>query len=132
MTTNAPGGDDRADAEPPGSSAAEPAPAADILPPPGTPDPVEGIPDPVYRAADVVDPASVRRAPRYSRFAVTGLLLGLLAAAVLALLPVPDPFASAGTLMLVLGIVLGGVGALVGLLVAVLAERRSLRGRERR
>lgn len=69
----------------------------------------------------VADVARVRRAPRYRAFVWTGVLLGVLVALV--------RFAVVGTGHVgaaLLGLVVAaGVGALLGTLVAVLADRRA-------
>ena len=65
--------------------------------------------------------ARVRR-PRYVPFLVTGLTLGLLATVVLAL-TTADGVGSTRRVVLYLGILLGGLGALAGGAVAVWLER---------
>ncbi|MEE6271732.1 hypothetical protein [Georgenia wangjunii] len=80
----------------------------------------------------LIDPATLRRAPRYGRFAFVGVLLGALASLVLALLPGGGSDLGTGTLFLLLFIALGSLGALLGALAAVLAERRSVRRRPAR
>src|SRR5699024_1575810 len=85
---------------------------------------------PVARVADVADPSRVRRAPRYGRFGLAGFLVGAVLS--LALTFVPDALEiSRGSLFLVLLIGLGTVGVLAGLTWALVADRRSLRGRGR-
>jgi hypothetical protein len=66
-------------------------------------------------------PARVRR-PRYVAFLVTGMAVGLLATVVLSL-SVRDSAGSTTRLLLYLGILLGGLGALAGGGVAVWLER---------
>ena len=66
-------------------------------------------------------PARVRR-PRYVPFLVTGMAVGLLATVILSL-SVRDSVGSATRLLLYLGILLGGLGALAGGSVAVWLER---------
>lgn len=63
------------------------------------------------------------RTPRYLRFLVTGALAGLLAATVLVLVR-GDLVDSPTILFLYLSLVLSGVGALLGAVVAVLLEAR--------
>jgi hypothetical protein len=65
--------------------------------------------------------ARVRR-PRYVPFLVTGLAVGLLATVVLAL-TTADSVGSTRRVVLYLGILLGGLGALAGGAVAVWLER---------
>jgi hypothetical protein len=69
------------------------------------------------------EPARVRR-PRYVPFLVTGLVVGLIATVILALTSA-DSAGSPGRLMLYLGIMLGGLGALAGGAVAVWLERHA-------
>jgi hypothetical protein len=74
-------------------------------------------------------PASLRRAPRYKSFVWTGLLVGLVAATVL-VLAVPrqgDSGVGTGTVWALLALGLGMAGALLGALVALLADRSSRR-----
>jgi hypothetical protein len=66
-------------------------------------------------------PARVRR-PRYVPFLVTGMAVGLLATVVLSL-SVRDSVGSTARLLVYLGILLGGLGALAGGGVAVWLER---------
>jgi len=68
-------------------------------------------------------PARVRR-PRYMAFLVTGMVVGLLATVVLSL-SVRDSVGSTTRLLLYLGILLGGLGALAGGGVAVWLERNA-------
>lgn len=132
-------------------SAAEPeAPRVDVSPDEEAPVAVEQAPDepdpdagstlersgedddPLDRDEIVVDAKQVRRAPRYGRFATVGGLLGVVAGFVSA------PFASydePGMVMdvwglaLLLAAILAPVGILLGLLLALLADRRSRRER---
>ena len=64
------------------------------------------------------------RRPRYVAFLVTGAVVGLIATVVLAL-SAGDNVDSTRRLMLYLGILLGGVGALAGGGVAVWLERNA-------
>ena len=68
------------------------------------------------------EPARVRRRPRYVAFLVTGTGVGLLAAVVLSL-KVRDSVDSTARVLVYLGILLGGLGALAGGAVAVWLER---------
>lgn len=89
----------------------------------------------------VATPARVRRAPRYRAFVVTGALLGLVVAVVLVavlgddralegvgggMLPLLD---GVGGVRAVVGTAGAILGALVGGVVALLADRRSRRSR---
>jgi hypothetical protein len=67
------------------------------------------------------EPTRIRR-PRYVPFLGTGLVVGLLATVILALTSA-DSAGSPRRLMLYLGILLGGLGALAGGAVAVWLER---------
>ncbi|WP_127573846.1 hypothetical protein [Georgenia faecalis] len=104
--------------EEPAVAGEEPAPA-----PPAAEEPGE---EPAVRTA-VVDPATLRRAPRYGRFAGVGVLLGALVAFGVAFLG--DSELGRGTIFLLLLVGLGSLGALVGALLAVRADRRSVRDR---
>ena len=66
-------------------------------------------------------PAQIRR-PRYVAFLVTGMAVGLLATIVLSL-SVRDSVDSTARVLVYLGILLGGLGALAGGAVAVWLER---------
>ncbi|MDF9875204.1 hypothetical protein [Cellulosimicrobium cellulans] len=82
---------------------------------------------------DVVDPATVRRAPRYGRFFAVGIVLG----AVLGLAlggawlqsPAAEPVFKPGVYFTVILVTCAALGAGVAGLWAVVADRRSLRGR---
>ncbi len=78
----------------------------------------------VERAA----PETVRRAPRYGRFALAGVLVGAFAAALAAVVGPPGEVLGRGAIFLLLFLLLGSVGALVGAVLAVLADRRSRPG----
>jgi hypothetical protein len=67
------------------------------------------------------EPSRIRR-PRYVPFLGTGLVVGLLATVILAVTSA-DSAGSTRRLMLYLGILLGGLGALAGGAVAVWLER---------
>lgn len=79
-----------------------------------------------------LDPATLRRAPRYGRFTFAGALVAAVLAVVAVLLPVGASELDTGTL---LGLVLIGfvpVGVLAGLALAVALDRRSARAADRR
>ncbi|WP_454777771.1 hypothetical protein [Georgenia muralis] len=83
------------------------------------------------RVADVVDPATVRQAPRIGRFILLGAVLGTALAAVLALAtPASELDRSDLFWFLLLG--LAPVGALTGAVVALVLDRRSFRARSAR
>ena len=67
------------------------------------------------------EPTRIRR-PRYVSFLATGLVVGLIATVILAVTSA-DSVGSTGRLILYLGILLGGLGALAGGAVAVWLER---------
>lgn len=79
----------------------------------------------------MVDPSTIRRSPRYLAFAFAGAAIGAVLALVLAVLPIGSSATSTGTLigLLMLGFVPAGV--LVGLITAVVLDRRSVRGVDR-
>ncbi|WP_448073603.1 hypothetical protein [Georgenia yuyongxinii] len=94
-------------------------------PGPGGTAPEEG---PLYRVADVVDPETVRHAPRFGRFVLLGVVLGALLALALAVLTPPSDLARSDLFwLLFLG--LGVTGGMAGLGVAVVLDRRSWRRR---
>lgn len=84
-----------------------------------------------YLLSEIADPATVRRAPRFSRFLVLGAFLGLIAAALVTLLS-RDSALSDGNLFGLLLIAFVPVGILLGGGAAVLLDRRSIRRRDRR
>ncbi|KAE8764619.1 hypothetical protein [Georgenia thermotolerans] len=114
-------------APPPGApSGAEPAAAE---PPAGAPPAAESAgtepaAEPEYRVADLVDRSTVRRAPRFGRFVLAGILVGAVVSAGLAVLSPSDHLARSDLFWL-LFLSLGAAGALAGLGVAVFLDRRS-------
>jgi hypothetical protein len=82
---------------------------------------------------DVIDPATVRRAPRYKAFFWTGALVGIVLGLALALYLVNSPSGAAmmkpGVYITVLTAFVTMVTTLLAGLFALLADRRSLRGR---
>lgn len=79
------------------------------------------------RVAAVADPARVRRAPRFGRFAFAGVVLGAIIAFALAAFGTENPVLDTGGLFLLLWIFLGSLGALVFCGLAVWLDRRSAR-----
>jgi len=78
--------------------------------------------------AALAAPSTTRKAPRYGRFALAGVLVGALVSALAAILgPEPENL-SRGTIFLLVFLALGSLGALTGVLLAIAADRRSLRG----
>ncbi len=86
---------------------------------------------PLYRVADVVDPGTVRHAPRFGRFILVGILVGALLSFLLTLVPGAGDLARSDLFWL-LFISFGSLGALGGAVVALWLDRRSLRGRAAR
>ncbi|MFC8799982.1 hypothetical protein ACFT2C_19780 [Promicromonospora sp. NPDC057138] len=82
---------------------------------------------------DVIDPATVRRAPRYKAFFWTGALIGIVLGLALSLYLVSTPSGAAmmkpGVYITVLTAFVTMVTTLLAGLFAVIADRRSLRGR---
>ena len=73
--------------------------------------------------------STLRRAPRFGRFALAGVAIGAFLAAAAAILGPPGDVLGRGAIFLLLFLALGSAGLLIAGLVAVLAERRSLRRR---
>ncbi|MBN0039293.1 hypothetical protein JN535_03770 [Cellulosimicrobium cellulans] len=82
---------------------------------------------------DVVDPATVRRAPRYGRFFAVGIVLGTVLGFGIGgawlQSPAAAPVFKPGVYFTVIVVTCAALGAGVAGLWAVLADRRSLRGR---
>jgi len=70
-------------------------------------------------------PRKVRRSPRFTRFLVSGGIVGLLVGFVLSLIGHPDTRYDASAALGFLGLVCAGLGVLVGGIIAVLLDRRS-------
>lgn len=66
----------------------------------------------------------VRRHPRYSRFLLTGGVVGVVVAVIAGLAGSPDPGQSRGPLIGYLAVLLGLLGALLGGVVALVLDRR--------
>jgi hypothetical protein len=81
------------------------------------------------RPTKVVARSTLRRAPRLGRFVLAGVLVGAFLAATAAVLGPPGAILGRGAIFLLVFLALGTAGAVTGGLVAVLAERRSLRRR---
>ncbi len=96
----------------------EPAPAPSAVPRPA--------PTSTSTSTSTAARATLRRAPRFGRFAGVGILLGAVLAALAALLGPPGTTLGRGAIFLLLFLALGSLGALVGSLLAVVADRRSL------
>lgn len=79
------------------------------------------------------DPATLRRAPRYGRFAITGVIFGIVAcaAAVLLFAEPTEHFGLFGVFM-ILAVFVAPVCALVACLLALLVERRGRSARTKR
>lgn len=84
---------------------------------------------PTVRVVDVADPSRVRRAPRYGRFAFAGLLLAVVVSFGLTFVPGAETGLTRRNLFFLLLLGLGSLGILLGLLVALWTDRRSLRRR---
>lgn len=76
---------------------------------------------------ELVDPAAVRRAPRFRAFLWTGALVGLVLGLVVGLIVFPSD--DRGWTLAIFVTELAAAGVLIGAVVAVLLDRRSLRGR---
>lgn len=114
------------------TSSPEPAPAASSAPSPDLPGTPQADADaPVVRAADVADASRRRRAPRYGRFVLVGLLVAAALSLALTFVPVAEYEISRRDLFLLLLLSLGTVGVLAGLAWALASDRRSLRRQKR-
>lgn len=78
----------------------------------------------VVRAADVVDPAAVRRAPRFRSFVLAGVLSGLILGLIIGLIVFREP-QNRTFLVLMLMVDLALITTLIALIWAVVSERRS-------
>lgn len=76
---------------------------------------------------ELVDPAAVRRAPRFRAFLWTGALVGLVLGLVVGLIVFPSR--DRGWTLAIFVTELAAAGVLIGAVVAVLLDRRSLRAR---
>lgn len=65
-----------------------------------------------------------RRAPNFKRFLITGVVLGFLAGAVVAVVGAPAAAYESGTQLGYFGVIGAGLGALLAALAAVLLDRR--------
>lgn len=111
---------------------AEPAPDRPVGPggPVAGPDraPADGTDVPTPEELDrVAEPGTMRRAPRYRAFVVTGALLGLVVAAVVVLVGPAGGELGRGPVLVFVGLTLALVGGLGGALVAALADRATRR-----
>jgi hypothetical protein len=70
--------------------------------------------------------STLRRAPRFRRFAGAGIVLGAVLAALAAILGPPGTTLGRGAIFLLVFLALGSLGALIGSLLAVVADRRSI------
>ena len=106
----------------------EPAPVGAVAQNPSTGADPGRAPLGAVEIAALAAPSTTRRAPRYGRFALAGVLVGALVSALAAILgPQPEAL-SRGTIFLLVFLALGSLGALTGVLLAIAADRRSLRG----
>ncbi|HLS13281.1 MAG TPA: hypothetical protein VK095_02090 [Beutenbergiaceae bacterium] len=79
------------------------------------------------------DPATLRRAPRYGRFAITGVILGIVAcAAAVLLFAEPTEYFGLFGVFAILAAFVAPVCALVACLLALLVERRGRSARTKR
>lgn len=84
---------------------------------------------PDERPRAVVARSTLRRAPRIGRFILAGVLIGAFLSALAAVLGPPGTTLGRGAIFLLVFLALGSLGAVVGGLLAVLADRRSLHSR---
>lgn len=85
---------------------------------------VSRVSDPSHVPAPSEPAGRVRRAPRYRRFTVTGIVLGILVAVVAVQFADPTARISRTDVAIYLAVLFGGIGGLLGLLCAVSIERR--------
>lgn len=78
----------------------------------------------VVRAADVVDPAAVRRAPRFRSFVLAGVFSGLVLGLIIGLIVFREP-QNRTFLVLMLMVDLALITTLTALIWAIVSERRS-------
>ncbi len=80
-------------------------------------------------ATTLVARSTLRRAPRYGRFALAGFAVGAVLAALAAILGPPGTILGRGAIFLLVLLAFGSAGALTGSVLAVVSDRRSLRRR---
>ncbi|WP_085529166.1 hypothetical protein [Kocuria massiliensis] len=73
----------------------------------------------------------VRRAPSVIAFLVTGLILGLIVAAVSTVLGPPDQMYTAGAIFGMMAVIFGTAGAVLGAVIGLIADRRSRKKAQR-
>lgn len=109
------------DPQQPSSPTPDPAETpAGMLDPAETPTPAETVP-----VTEVVDPRTVRRAPRFKAFAWTGVVVGLIVSAALNLFALEPGHPTWSRSILTLEVTLAGL--VVGVVWALIADRRSRR-----
>lgn len=114
----------------PSAADADAASAADVTAADPSPDDVLGsapapAPAPAVEVADVVDPALVRRAPRFKAFALAGIVVGLVAGLLLNVLVLPDDHPTWSRTIFTVEVTL--VALAVAIVWALVADRRSAR-----
>ena len=87
----------------------------------------EASPAPAARPTKTVARSTLRRAPRFGRFILAGIVAAALLAALAAAVSQPLPYLGRGGVFLIVFVGLGVAGAAIGSLLAVLADRRSLK-----
>lgn len=85
-------------------------------------------PSDAARPTAVVARSTLRRAPRFGRFIVAGVLLGALLAAVAALLGPENAVLGRVAVFILVFLALGTAGAMIAAVIAIVADRRSARG----
>lgn len=84
--------------------------------------------EPAARPTAVVARSTLRRAPRYGRFALVGVLVGAVLAALSTVLVPPGGILGRDAIFILVFLALGSAGALIGCFLAVVADRRSRAG----
>lgn len=111
------------DPQQPSTTTPDPAPTDTTVPAPETAANADATPEVAVTA--VVDPGTVRRAPRFKAFALTGIVVGLIVSAALNVFALEPGHPGWSRSILTLEVTLAGL--VVGVLWALVADHRSRR-----
>lgn len=91
--------------------------------------PADSEPEAIHEAEIPLEFLAPRRAPRYGRFALAGILAGALLAIIIYLVAPGDGTYSASTIGFVLFLYCVPAGGAIGVLIALFVDRKSLKNR---